>query len=190
MSAKVKRRELITLIGGAAAAWPLAARGQQARKLPTIGLLTAGSPASHSRWVAALVKRLNELGWIEGRTITIEYRWAEGRNERYAEIAEEFIRLKVDVIVTQGAAVAAAKQSTSTIPIVFTVAADPLGSGLVESLARPGGNVTGLSLQFTDLAGKRLELLREAVSGLARMAIMANGGYRAAVLPPAGSASK
>jgi ABC-type uncharacterized transport system substrate-binding protein len=132
--------------------------------------------------VAALVKRLNELGWIEGRTITIEYRWAEGRDERYAEIAAEFVRLKVDVIVTQGGAVAAAKQATSTIPIVFTVAADPLGSGLVESLARPGGNVTGLSLQFTDLAGKRLELLREAVSGLGRMAIMANGGYRAAVL--------
>jgi ABC-type uncharacterized transport system substrate-binding protein len=132
--------------------------------------------------VAALVKRLNELGWIEGRTITIEYRWAEGRDERYAEIAAEFVRLKVDVIVTQGGAVAAAKQATSTLPIVFTVAADPLGSGLVESLARPGGNVTGLSLQFTDLAGKRLELLREAVSGLGRMAIMANGGYRAAVL--------
>jgi putative tryptophan/tyrosine transport system substrate-binding protein len=178
----VIRREFITLLGSAAATWPFAARGQQARKLPTIGLLTAGSPASHSRWVAALVKRLNELGWIEGRTITIEYRWAEGRNERYAEIAAEFIRLKVDVIVTQGGAVAAAKQATSTIPIVFTVAADPLGSGLVESLARPGGNVTGLSLQFTDLAGKRLELLREAVSGLGRMAIMANGGYRAAVL--------
>jgi putative tryptophan/tyrosine transport system substrate-binding protein len=177
----MRRRAFISLLGGAAA-WPLMARAQQARKLPTIGLLTAGSPASHSRWVAALVKRLNELGWIEGRTITIEYRWAEGRNERYAEIAEEFIRLKVDVIVTQGAAVAAAKQSTSTIPIVFTVAADPLGSGLVESLARPGGNVTGLSLQFTDLAGKRIELLREVVPGLRRLAIMANIGYPASVL--------
>jgi ABC-type uncharacterized transport system substrate-binding protein len=129
-----------------------------------------------------VVNRLRELGWIEGQTIAIEYRWAEGRNERYAEIATEFVRLKVDVIVTQGGAVAAAKQASSTIPIVFTAAADPLGSGLVESLSRPGGNVTGLSLQFTDLAGKRLELLREAVPGLRRMGIMTNGAYRAAVL--------
>ena len=177
---RVKRRQFMGLLGGAAA-WPLAARAQKV-PMPVVGLLSAGSPASHSRWVAALVKRLNELGWIDGRTITIEYRWAEGRNERYVEIAAEFVRLKVDVIVTQGGAVAAAKRANSTIPIVFTVAADPLGSELVESLARPGGNATGLSLQFTDLAGKRLELLREAVSGLARMAIMANGDYRAAVL--------
>jgi putative ABC transport system substrate-binding protein len=120
--------------------------------------------------------------WVDGRTIKLEYRWAQGRPERYAEIAAEFVRLKVDVIVTQGGAVAAAKKATSIIPIVFTVAADPLGDGLVASLSQPGGNVTGLSVQFTDLAGKRLELLREAVSHLGRLAIMANAGYRAATL--------
>jgi putative ABC transport system substrate-binding protein len=180
----VRRREVITLLGGAAAAaaWPLATRAQQAGKRPTIGLLTAGAPATHGRWVAAFVQRLRELGWIEGRTIAIEYRWAEGRPERYAEIAAEFVRLKVDVIVTQGGAVAAAKKATSVIPIVFTVAADPLGGGLVASLSRPGGNVTGLSLQFTDLAGKRLEILREAVPRLHRLAIMANAGNRQSTL--------
>ena len=178
----IRRREFITLLGGATAAWPVAAIAQQPGKLPTIGLLTAGAPSSHGQWVTAFVQRLRELGWIEGRTIAIEYRWGEGDNDRYAEIAAEFVRLKVDVIVTQGGAVAAAKKATSVIPIVFTVAADPLGSGLVASLARPGGNVTGLSLQLTDLAGKRLELLREAVPHLSRLAIMANVGYRAAAL--------
>jgi putative ABC transport system substrate-binding protein len=176
------RREFMTLLGGAAAAWPLAARAQQAGKLPTIGLLTAGAPATHGRWVAAFVQRLAELGWIDGRTITLEYRWGEGRPERYAEIATEFVRRKVDVIVTQGGAVTAAKKATSVIPIVFTAAADPLGGGLVASLSRPGGNVTGLSVQYTDLAGKRLELLREVVPRLGRLAIMANVGYRAAAL--------
>lgn len=121
------------------------------------------------------MQRLHELGWIEGRTVLIEYRWAEGRSERYAEIVAELVRLKVDVIVTGGAeAVIAAKQATSIIPIIFAVAADPLGTGLVESLARPGGNVTGLSVQFTDLAGKRLELLLEVIPGLRRLAVMAN----------------
>ena len=138
---------------------------------------------SQSQWVAAFVQRLRELGWIEGRTVAIEYRWAEGRSERFAEIAAEFVRLKVDVIVTAGtAAVVAAKQATSVIPIVFAAAGDPVGTGLVASLARPGGNVTGLSIQATDLAGKRLELLREVVPGLRRLAIMANVGNPAAVL--------
>jgi ABC-type uncharacterized transport system substrate-binding protein len=145
----MRRREFITLLGGAAAAWPLTARAQQP-KLPTIGFLGSTAPSAMSQWVAAFVQRLRELGWIEGRTVAIEYRWAEGRDERYAEIAAEFVRLKVDVIVTVGSAVRAAKQATSVIPIVFPVAVDPLGSGLVASLARPGGNVTGLSLQFTD----------------------------------------
>ena len=123
------------------------------------------------------MQRLRELGWIEGRTVAIEYRWAEGRSERSAEIAAEFVRLKVDVIVTCGTApVLAAKQATSVIPIVFAVAGDPVGTGLVASLARPGGNVTGLSIQATDLAGKRLELLREVVPDLRRLAIMANVG--------------
>ena len=178
----MKRREFITLLGGAAAAWPLAARAQQAGKLPTIGFLGTATASAWSPWTAAFVQRLRELGWIEGRTVAIEYRWAEGRSERYAEIAAEFVRLKVDVIVTSGGAVLAAKQATSVIPIVFAVANDPLGSGLVASLARPGGNVTGLSAQQSDLAGKRLELLREVVPGLRRLAIMANVGYPAAVL--------
>ena len=170
------------LLGGATAAWPLAARAQQPAKLPTIGFLGAATPAAWSVFIVTFVRRLRELGWIEGRTIAIEYRWAEGRGERFAEIAAEFVRLNVDVIVTVGGAVLAAKQATSLIPIVFAAAADPVGSGLVASLARPGGNVTGLSSQFTDLAGKRLELLREMVPSLRRLAIMANAGYPAAVL--------
>ena len=179
----MRRREFITLLGGAAAAWPLAARAQQPGKLPTIGFLGTSTPSARSRWTAAFVQRLRELGWIEGRTVAIEYRWAEGRSERFAEIAAEFVRLKVDVIVTSGtAAVVAAKQATSVIPIVFAVAGDPVGTGLVASLARPGGNVTGLSIQATDLAGKRLELLREVVPGLRRLAIMANVGNPDAVL--------
>jgi ABC-type uncharacterized transport system substrate-binding protein len=133
-------------------------------------------------WTAAFVQRLRELGWIEGRTIAIEYRWAEGRDERFAEIATEFVRRKVDVIVTPGTALLAAKQATSVIPIVFAVANDPVGSGFVASLARPGGNVTGLSLQSTDLAGKRLELLREIVPGVRGLAIIAHVGNPGAVL--------
>jgi len=176
---QLKRRDFITLLGGAAA-WPLAARAQQQpAKLPTIGFLGAATPATWSVFIAAFVRRLRELGWIEGRTIAIEYRWAEGRNERYADIAAEFVRLKVDVIVTS---VLAAKQATSLIPIVFAAAADPVGGGFVASLVQPGGNVTGLSAQFTDLAGKRLELLREIVPSLRQLAIMANAGYPAAVL--------
>ncbi len=178
----MRRRKFITLLGSAAAAWPVVARGQQAAKLPTIGFLGASTPPAMSPWTAAFVQRLRELGWIEGRTVAIEYRWAEGRSERYAEIAAELVRLKVAVIVTAGGAVVAVKQATSVIPIVFAVVNDPVGSGLVASLARPGGNVTGLSLQSSDLAGKRLELLREVVPGLRRLAIMANAGYPAAAL--------
>jgi putative ABC transport system substrate-binding protein len=161
-----RRRDFITLLGGAAAAWPLAARAQQAGKLPTIGFLVAGTPTSHGQWVAAFVQRLRELGWIEGRTTTIEYRWAEGRNERFAEIATELVQRQVDVIVTSAtAAIVAAKQATSVILIVFAAAGDPVGTGLVASLARPGGNVTGLSIRQTDVAAKRVELLREIVPG-------------------------
>jgi hypothetical protein len=123
----VRRREFITLLGGAAAAWPLAARAQQTGKPPTIGFLGSGTPATHGQWAAAFVQRLRELGWVEGRTVAIEYRWAEGRNERYPEIAAEFVRLKVDVIVTVGAAALAAKQVTSVIPIVFWASIDPVG---------------------------------------------------------------
>jgi putative ABC transport system substrate-binding protein len=128
------------------------------------------------------LRRLHDLGWIEGRTVMIEYRWAEGRSERYAEIAAEFVRLPVNVIVTVGGAVSAVKEATSVIPIVFPAAADPLGSGFVASLARPGGNITGLSSQMADTARKRLELLREVVPDLRRLAIMANGGNPSAVL--------
>jgi len=149
----MKRREFISLVGGAAA-WPLAARAQQVTKLPTIGYLGLGTLATESQSVASLVQRLRELGWIEGRTVAIEYRWAEGHPERFAEIATEFVGLKVDVIVTRGGAVLAAKQATSVIPIVFAAAGDPVGGGLVASLARPGGNITGLSVQAPDLAGK------------------------------------
>jgi putative tryptophan/tyrosine transport system substrate-binding protein len=178
----MRRRDFISLLGSAVASWPLAASAQQSAKLPTVGLLGAGTPTSWSLWVAAFVQRLRELGWAEGRTIAIEYRWAEGRTERYAEIAAEFVRLKVDVIVTVGSAVATVKQATAVIPIVFAAAADPLGSGLVASLARPGGNVTGLSMQSTELATKKCELLREMLPGLRRMAVMGNAGYPAALL--------
>jgi putative ABC transport system substrate-binding protein len=177
----MRRRDFITLLGAAATAWPVTARAQQPAKLPTIGFLVSGTPSSHGQWVAAFVQRLRELGWID-RTIAIEVRWAGGRSERLAEIATEFARLKVDVIVTHSAApVLAAKQATSVIPIVFAVAGDPVSTGLVASLARPGGNVTGLSVQQTDLAGKRLELLREVLPGLRRLAIMANVDAPAAV---------
>ncbi len=178
----IRRREFITLLGGAAAAWPLAARAQQAGKLPTIGFLGA-SPSIESQRVAAFVQRLRELAWIDGRNLAIEYRWAEGRNERYTEAAAELVRLKVNVIVTVATpATLAAKQATPVIPIVFGAASDPVGTGLVESLARPGGNVTGLSNQISDTGGKKLEFLRDAVPSLRRLAILANVGNSAVVL--------
>ena len=177
----MKRRDFIKVIGGGAAAWPLAAHAQPA-KLPTIGVLGTATPSRWGQFVAAFVQRLRDLGWIEGRNVAIEFRWAEGRTERYTEIATEFVRLKVDVIVTAGGAVLATKQATSVIPIVFALALDPVGGGMVTSLARPGGNVTGLSLQSTDLSSKRIELLREVVPGLRRLAILANAAYPAAVV--------
>jgi putative ABC transport system substrate-binding protein len=176
----MRRREFITLLGGATV-WPAAAWAQRPA-MPVIGLLATGSRSNWGSWTDTFVERLRELGWIEGRTVAIEYRWAEGRSERFAEIAAEFVRLKVNVIVTAGAAGVAAKRATSTIPIVLALANDPVGEGLVTSLARPGGNVTGLSIQSTDFAAKRLELLREVVPGLRRLAILADVGYPAAVL--------
>jgi putative ABC transport system substrate-binding protein len=177
----IQRRQFITLLGGAAA-WPIAARGQQAGKLPTIGLLGTATPATWSLRIAAFVQRLRELGWIEARNLAIEYRWAEGRPERFVELAAELVRRKVDVIVTAGDAVAAAKQATSVIPIVFAVANDPIGGGFVANLARPGANVTGLSVQAPDLAAKRLELLREVVPGLRRLALLGHISNPIAVL--------
>ena len=176
----MKRRAFIAALGGAAA-WSVVARAQQSAKLPTIGFLGAGTSSTWSQWTAAFVQRLGELGWIEGRTVTIEYRWADGRAERFSEIAAEFVRLKVDVIVTVGSAVAATMQATSTIPIVFAIAVDPVGAGLVASLARPGGNVTGLSAQTTELPGKRIELLRAVLPDLRRLAVIANVSYLSAV---------
>ena len=177
----MRRREIITLLGGAVALRPLAVRSQQAGKLPTIGFLGADESA-FSPWTSAFVAHLRELGWIEGNTVAIEYRWSQGRTDRYAEIAAEFVRLKVDVIVTVGSAVPIIRQATAVIPIVFAVGIDPVGSGLVASLAQPGGNVTGLSIQANELAGKRLEFARELVPQLRRLAIMFNVGNAQPVL--------
>jgi ABC-type uncharacterized transport system substrate-binding protein len=181
----MRRREFITLISLAVAARPLIARAQQPNRLPLIGFMGANASV-FSPWTAAFVGRLRELGWIEGRTIAIEYRWSEGRPERNAEIAAEFVRLNVDIIVTLGSAVPALKRVTSHIPIVFALSTDPVGGGLVASLARPGGNVTGLSNQAADVASKRFEFLREVVPHLRQLAIMLNVGFPQAVLEMAG----
>jgi putative tryptophan/tyrosine transport system substrate-binding protein len=173
----MRRREFITLLGGATVS-PLPLRAQQRR--PVIGFLGTATQALWGKWVAAFEDQLREHGWIDGRTIQIIYRWAEGRPERFAEIATDFVNSNVDVIVTGGNAVSAVRQATSTIPIIFALAIDPVGSGFVNSLSRPGGNVTGLSLQGPDLAGKRLELLREVAPGRRRLAILVNVGYPAA----------
>jgi putative ABC transport system substrate-binding protein len=168
----MRRRDLIALFGGAVAACPLAALAQQ-MKLPTIGLLGGATALAQAKWTAAFVQRLHELGWFEGQTVAIEYRWVEGRFERSPAIIAEFVRLKVDVIVTHATPnVLAPKQVTSVIPIVFPSAGDPVGNGLVASLARPGGNVTGLSVQSSDLAQKAVQLSRELLPNLARLAMM------------------
>jgi ABC-type uncharacterized transport system substrate-binding protein len=168
----MRRRDFIIVVGGVAAAWPLAAHAQRS-KPALLGLLGSGTAAAQSQLTAAFVQRLRELGWSDGGNLKIEYRWAEGRSERFAEIAAEFVRLKVDVIVTHNTLPPlAAKQATSVIPIVFATAGDPVGTGIVESLARPGGNVTGLSSQHADTAGKRLEILSEFVPGLRRLALL------------------
>src|SRR5262245_8713319 len=176
LSRHTRRREFITLLG-TATAWPIAAHAQQPGRLRTIGFSGLSTRSAESELVAAFAQRLHELGWIENRTVTIEYRWSEGRAERFAQIAAEFVRLKVEVIVASGTPlVLAAKQATSVIPIVFMRAGDTVANGLVASLARPGGNVTGLSVQSRELAAKRLELLQEIVPGLRRVAILANVG--------------
>jgi putative ABC transport system substrate-binding protein len=172
----VRRREFITLLGGAAAAWPVPASAQRP---PTIGFLGPASASAMSTWTAAFVNRLRDLGWTEGRTILIEYRWADGRANRVAELAAELARLNASVIVTTGTGVAALKQATSVIPIVFTIASDPIATGLVKSLSRPEGNVTGLSQLAADLGGKRLDILRDVVPVLRRLAILYNAGNAA-----------
>lgn len=181
----MRRRDFIAALGGTFAAPAVlrsrAARAQQGR-LRTIGVLGTTAAPVWTPWNAAFAQRLRELGWIEGQTVAIEYRWGEGRPDRFAEIAAEFVRMKVDVIVTAGSAVAALKQATASIPIVFAIAIDPVAGGLVERLSRPGGNITGLSNQQTDLVGKRLELLRELVPDLRRLAVLANAGYPESVV--------
>jgi putative ABC transport system substrate-binding protein len=179
----MRRRDFISLVGCAAAAWPLTARAQQTAKLPTIGFFSPNAASAQMEWTAAFVQRLREHGWIEGSTIGIEYRWADGRMDRLPEIAAELVQLKVKVIVAGGTpGVAAAKQATAVIPIVICPSGDPVGTGLVASLARPGGNITGMSMQNTDTGTKRLELLREIVPGIRRLAVLANVGFPDAVL--------
>jgi len=179
----MRRRDFISLVGSTAIAWPLAAGAQQPGKLPTIGYLGATTPSIDRPRVAAFVKRLGELGWVMDRSVMIELRWAEGSAERAREIAAEFVQLKVDVIMTAGTVdVLAAKRATASIPIVFAAAGDPVGAGLVESLSRPGGDLTGLSLEVTDTAGKRLSLLRELVPSLHRLAILGNVTIRSVTL--------
>jgi putative tryptophan/tyrosine transport system substrate-binding protein len=177
----LRRREFIGLISSTVA-WPVSARAQQTSKPPTIGFFGTGTPSAMHQWVISFSERLSELGWIDGRTVAIEYRWAEGHSERYEDIANEFVRLKVNVIFTTVPTVATLKRTTSVIPIVFALGTDPIGGGLVASLAHPGGNVTGLSMQATDLAGKRVELLNEVVPHLKRLAVLGNVGIPQVVL--------
>ena len=178
----MRRRHFLVVLAGALSAWPTSGKAQSSSKIPIIGYLGASTPIAARERTAAFVQRLQELGWVEGGTVTIDYRWAGGGTARLAEIAAEFVRLKVDVIVTSGAApVAAVKEATSTIPIVFAVASDPVGTGLVATLSRPGGNVTGLSYEGPDLAGKRVELLHEVVPGVHRLVVMANTGAEGAM---------
>jgi len=177
----MRRREFLSLVGGAAT-WPMVVRAQQSTKLPTIGFMGTTTPSVWQPWTAAFVQRLRELGWIEGRTVAIEYRWAEGRADRWGEIAAELARLKVDIVVTAGvAAVNAARQAMPATPIVFPLANDPVSAGVVASLARPGGNVTGLATLLPDTVGKRLELLREIIPALRRLGVMTNIGFPEAV---------
>jgi putative tryptophan/tyrosine transport system substrate-binding protein len=176
----MRRREFITLFSGAAVAWPLAPRAQPGAKVSTVGFIGT-SASGFSAWTAIFAKRLLELSEIDHRTVAIEYRWSEGRPERVAEIAAEFVQQKVDLIVAYGGAAVTLKKATASIPIVFAPAVDPVGIGLVTSLSHPGGNATGLSIQATEAAGKRLELLREVVPKLGRLAILFDGGYAATV---------
>jgi putative tryptophan/tyrosine transport system substrate-binding protein len=178
----MRRREFVTGIVGSAAAWPAAARAQQARKLPTIGFLGAGTPSTWKSFIAGFQNRLQELGWIQGRTVALQVRWAEGHTDRYSSAATEFVRIPVDVIVAPGSAGAAIKQATSSIPVVLCPASDPVGSGLVASLSRPGGNITALSLQANEVAGKRIEYMQQAAPAVRRVAILFNPDYTAALL--------
>jgi ABC-type uncharacterized transport system substrate-binding protein len=169
------RREFITLLGGAAAAWPLAARAQQSHRVPRIGVLLLGTPASFATRTQAFVEGLRDLGYVEGRTVAIEWKWGQDRVDRLPDLAAELVGSQVDVIVTGGTPAARTlKNATRTIPIVMAIVGDPVAAGLVESLGRPGGNATGFSIVATDLSGRRLQLLKEIVPALSSVAVMSN----------------
>jgi len=175
MTLSIGRRQLLVALGGAAVAWPLAARAQQSGTMRRIGFLGPLSEQTQLQWTTAFVRGLRDHGWIEGTTVSIDYRWAEGRSDRFADLAAELVQQKVSVIVTAGTEpTLAVKQATASIPIVFAAAGDPVGTGLVQSLALPGGNVTGLSNQSADINGKRIGLLRELLPNLRKLALMAN----------------
>jgi putative tryptophan/tyrosine transport system substrate-binding protein len=174
----MRRRDFIALLGST-----LALPSAHAQQVRTMGLLGSGSEAAQQEWTAAFVRRMAQLGWTEGGNLKIAYRWADGRNERFAEIAAELVKLKVDLILTHNTVpTLVVKRATSSIPIVFATAGDPVGSGIVASLARPGGNVTGLSGQAPDTAGKRIELLREITPGLEHLGVLTETGNAYAVL--------
>jgi len=175
----MRRREFLAGISGIAAS-PFAARAQQTTRLPVVGFMGAATPSAWVPWTAAFVRRLDELGWVDGKTVKIEYRWAAGSEERYAEIGTELVNLDAKVLVAVGGD--AAKKATSKTPIVVALMSDPVGTGLVSSLARPGGNITGMSIQSTDLAGKRIELLKEAVPGMRHLGILAYVDYAGTML--------
>jgi putative ABC transport system substrate-binding protein len=177
----VRRREFITFLAGTAA-WPLAARAQAPAKIPTVGFLGPTAPEAWTPWTKAFVDRFAELGWVEGRSVNIVYRWADGHTDRFGELAAKLVALKVDLIVTAGSMTRQTMRETPQIPIVFALASEPVATGMVASLSRPGGNVTGLSLEAPDLAGKRLSLLREAVPAARHLAVLADAAYPASVL--------
>jgi putative tryptophan/tyrosine transport system substrate-binding protein len=171
----MNRRDFITLLGGTAVAWPLAGRAQQAGKIPRVGFMGNSTAALEANLVGPFRDGLRELGYQEGRNIVIEYRWAEGNYERFPALVAELLAVPVDVIVTAGTpATLAVKKATSTVPLVMIAVGDPVGTGVVRSLARPGGNVTGLSSIAPDLEGKRLELLRDVIPKLSHVALFLN----------------
>ncbi|WP_213741629.1 ABC transporter substrate-binding protein [Bradyrhizobium sp. dw_411] len=175
----MRRREFLAGIGGIAAS-SIAARAQQPTRLPIVGFMGAATPSAWTPWTTAFVRRLDELGWVDGKTVRIEYRWAAGSEERYAEIGAELVNLDAKVLVTVGGD--AARKATSKTPVVVALMSDPVGTGLVSSLARPGGNITGMSIQSTDLAGKRIELLKEAIPAIRNLGILAYVDYAGTML--------
>jgi putative ABC transport system substrate-binding protein len=173
----MQRRDFVKAIAGAAGVWPLTVRAQQPAILRTVGYLGSGTAAVQSKFASAFAQRMRELGWIEGQTLAIQYRWGEGRNDLFDSYANEFVKIGVDAIITSASSpVLAAKRATKTIPIVFAASADPVGSGLVESFNRPGGNITGVSAQSGESPGREIEFLRQLAPGLRSLAIIANAG--------------